>query len=119
MKNSVYQSDSKPCLQQIERVIENNISNPLLTNYQLATALGVSCSLLTENLKDATGVTPRKYIREYRLKMAFKYLESGKFLTVGQTASAVGFINVGYFNRKFTARFNISPFQVLKNNGWR
>jgi len=119
MKNSTLLINNSTWLRQFDKAMENNISNPLLTNYQLAKSMGISNGLLTTKLKEITGLTPRKYIREYRLKTAFKYLKEGKYHTVAQVASAVGFVNVGYFNRKFTGRFNIAPFQLLKDNGWR
>jgi len=119
MKKPTILTDKSAWLRQFDRAIESNISNPLLTNYQLAKTMGISNGLLASKLKKVTGITPRKYIREYRLKTAFRYLKEGKFRTVAQVAFAVGFVNVGYFNRKFISRFNASPFQLLKDNGWR
>ena len=106
-------------IKRFEQAIEQNLSSTFLTNYHLAKAMEISNSHLVRKVKKLTGITPNQYVRQYRLDAALKFLQEGTYITVRQTASAVGFINVGYFNRKFTARFNISPFQVLKNNGWR
>lgn len=119
MRNPTLLIDNEPWLSKFNKAIETNISNPLLTNYQLAKLMGISNSLLTNKLKEAVGTTPRKYLREYRLQTAFQYLQKGKFHTVTQVAFAVGFVNVGYFNRIFISKFNTTPLQLLKDNGWR
>ena len=106
-------------LKRFDQEIDSHMSNPFLTNLRLAKAMGISSSHLTRKVKELTSKTPNKYIRERRLMAANKYLHEGTYQTVRQTASAVGYINTGYFNRQFKEMFKISPFQVLKDNGWR
>lgn len=119
MNTSFNSSGDAAWIKRFEQAIDLNLSSTFLTNHHLAKAMEISNSHLTRKVKELTGITPNQYIRQRRLDTARKYLQEGTYLTVRQTASAVGFINVGYFNRKFIARFKISPFQVLKDNGWR
>lgn len=106
-------------LRRFDYEIDSRMSNPFLTNLKLAKAMGISSSHLTRKVKELTGKTPNKYVRDRRLMTAYKYLHEGTYQTVRQTASEVGFINTGYFNRQFVAMYKISPFQILKDNGWR
>jgi len=116
LKNS---SGTGAWLKRFDHEIDIRMSNPFLTNLKLAKAMGISSSHLTRKVKGLTGKTPNKYIRDRRLMTAHKYLHEGTYQTVRQTASEVGFINTGYFNRQFKAKYKISPFQILKDNGWR
>lgn len=119
MESLSYSTGGAAWLKRFDQEIDLLISNPFLTNLKLAKAMGISSSHLTRKVKELTGKTPNKYVRDRRLVTANKYLQEGTYQTVRQTASAVGFINTGYFNRLFIAKFKISPFQILKDNGWR
>ena len=111
--------DKKTWLRRLNRTIDANISNPFFSNIYIAKKMGIDKNNLNKMLKNITGLTPNKYIRYRRLKKAKNYLEKGTFYTVQEAAFEVGFINVGYFNREFIKMFDISPFQILKDYGWR
>ena len=118
MEASEY-SGSSAWIKRFDQEIDTRISSHFLTNFTLAKAMGISSSHLVRKVKKLTGKTPNKYIRNRRLKVAYQYLQEGKYQTVRQTAFAVGFINTSYFNRQFAAKYKVSALQVLKDNGWR
>ena len=53
------------------------------------------------------------------MTQAMKYLKSGDYRTVNETAYSVGYLNVSYFISQFEKEFNVKPLQVLQNSGWR
>lgn len=88
-------------------------------NESLAKALEISERQLFRHIKKSTGLSPQKYLRQYRLQQAMNLLQTGKYRTVNETAYAVGYSNVGYFIAQFEKNFKKKPLQVLQENGWR
>ncbi len=106
-------------LDRFNAIIQENLNDHELNNKLISSQMGISERQLFRRLTEITDITPRQYIRQFRLEKAKEFLETGVFLTVKESAHAVGFINVGYFIRHFTEQFGQSPLEVLKENGWR
>lgn len=112
-------SDSKLLLQRINQILKDNMDNPSFSNKELARELKTSDRQLFRILNALTGMSPRQYIRNYRLKLARFLLLKGKCRTVGETAYAIGYTNVSYFITQFKKEFGKKPLQILQENGWR
>ncbi len=74
----------------------------------LARELGISAGHLHEAVKQATGRTPGRLIREQQTLEA-KRLIAGTDLTVRQIATQVGFLDAAYFCRFFRRETGLSP----------
>lgn len=103
----------------LDHIIKTTFPIASMNNVELATALNVSERVLFRKVKMITGLSPQKYIRQYRLQVAMDYLQAGKYRTVKETSEAVGYANSSYFILQFERQFNKKPFQVLKEHGWR
>lgn len=117
--NAVAMQGSKNWLQRLNSIIEKHLDDPSLNNLQLAHELTVSERHLFRKVKELTGMPPQKYLNQYRLRRALRYLENGKYRTVKETSFAVGFRSVSYFIRQFERAFGKRPLQVLREAGWR
>ena len=106
-------------LDRFNAILENNLDNHELNNKLISEGMGISERQLFRRLTEITDLRPRQYIRQFRLEKAKEFLETGVYMTVKETAHAVGFINIGYFIRHFAEYFGQSPLEVLKENGWR
>jgi len=106
-------------LQRLNAIIHENAQDPKLNNQLMAKKMGTSERDLFRKVKEKSGQSPQKYLREYRLHLAKYYLTYGDFRTVKETAHAIGYSNVSYFNIQFEKEFGIKPFQILKEEGWR
>lgn len=89
--------------------IRNNLANPSLDPEQVASALGLSRSVLYRLFRDAGGVA--FHIREQRLRRCFSDLvsERGRDLQVAEIAWRWGFTDAAHFSRLFRERFGFSP----------
>jgi AraC-like DNA-binding protein len=73
----------------------------------LAHHFGVSARYLSRCFRQEMGITPLEYLNRYRMRKAKELLKSGQNVT--ETALAVGFSSVSYFNRLFKKEVGISP----------
>lgn len=110
---------SEKWLSRFNSLIDTNLDDPFFSNQHFAQALAISERHLFRKMKEFTGLSPQKYLSQYRLYEAMKYLKNGKYRTVKETAYAVGFRNPSYFIRQFEKEFGKKPLLVLKEAGWR
>ena len=104
----------KKWLAQLEDLLAAELANPDLDNGQIATALEISESTLYRRIVKLTGMTPLKYIRNWRLQQAKTLLESGDYQTVKAVAHTVGFLKVAYFSEQYELVFGERPSEVLR-----
>lgn len=104
-------------LKRVNQLILENLSDFYLTNITLAEKLSISERQLYRIVKECTGSSPNVYIRQIRLKAAYKFLQSGTYLTVKEVAAAVGFQKADYFTRLFKSEFGQTPLEVLQEKG--
>ncbi len=92
-------------LLEVFRYIEENYSGGSLS--ELAALLRCDLYWLSREVKKVTGKTYTELLQEKRLSQAAFLLRTTKM----NVAVAVGYENVSYFHRLFTARFGMAPRQ--------
>ncbi len=113
------QPGEKIWLKRLDQIITKNLNDNTFCNQHIVNGLGISERQLIRKVKERSGMSPRKYIRQFRLTKAMSYLKSGKYKTVKDTSLAVGISKVSYFISQFEQNFGKKPYQVLQDNGWR
>jgi len=103
----------------LDQLISEHLMDQTFSNEHIVQALDISERQLFRKVKANCGMSPRKYIRLYRLNTAMKYLATGKYKTVKDTSLAVGITKVSYFIRQFEKNFGKTPFETLQEHGWR
>lgn len=101
-----------------ERYVEPAISM-IRSEYQnqlsvssIAERLHINRCYLSEIFKAATGVSPKKYLENVRMKRAAELLSDMK-LSVTVTAASVGYPDVFSFSRAFKRYYNCSPSEYI------
>lgn len=100
-----YDSD---LLQQMEKIISDNFSNPELSVDFLARELRVSRSTLYNKIKILVDIRPNELIQLTRLKRAAELLQEGKY-RVNEICYMVGFNSPSYFTKCFQKQFGVKP----------
>lgn len=95
-----YPARAKAC---IHRMYANDVSVR-----SLADMLGLERSYFSHVFKRDTGVSPGRYLFEYRMKKAAELLSSKNY-TVSVVAASVGYGDVFTFSRSFKKYYGISP----------
>lgn len=106
-------------LSRFHEIIDIDPKNPKISNSEIAEKLNVSERDLFRKVKRITGLPPKKYMRQYRLKQTMQMIKDGKFRTVKEASHSAGYSNVSYFIRRFEEKYGKKPFEILKEEGWR
>ena len=80
---------------------------------QISSYVGIDRSYLYRLFKEKLGVSPKKYIMEYKLKTAAKLLRETS-LSVGQVALSTGFDDQLYFSTAFRNYYGVAPTKYRK-----
>ena len=98
----------KSPLDEVLLYIERHFAQEL-TLRTLAEIYRCSPSKLSHDFKEKFGVSPLRYVLDYRLDYARRLLRGEGQLTVKSIAHAAGFADASYFGRAYRERFGISP----------
>lgn len=99
----------------MNKVIEENFSNPDLNINFLADKLNISRSGLFAKIKTLADITPNEMIQLVRLKRAAQLLRE-KRNTVSEVGYMVGFSNPSYFSKCFQKQFGVRPTDYVKQS---
>jgi AraC-like DNA-binding protein len=98
--------------QKFELIIDQQLNNSSLSIHHLSRLMKVPLSTLIYQVKNQTGQTPAKYIKEKRLLKSYQLLKEGQ--SILNICSATGFQETATFYRNFKARFGILPSEINK-----
>lgn len=79
----------------------------------LAREAGMSRTLYIDRFKKAVGMTPMKYITNWRMTKASQLLKSSE-IPLSQIGEQIGYQSETSFNRSFKQRYNVSPGKFRK-----
>lgn len=88
--------------------VERNLYSKDLNVSTLCAELNVGKTTLTERLKEASGLTPREFIEDIRLKHAALMLQDGVY-RVAEVADNLAFSSPKYFAQRFKLKYGITP----------
>lgn len=94
--------------------IEEHISEPDFGVDELCQNIGYSRPQLYRKIKSITGMSAIQFLRSIRLKRAAQLLSSGSGMSVSEVMYAVGFNNISYFSKIFSAEFGVLPKDYKK-----
>ncbi|MEM1336269.1 MAG: tetratricopeptide repeat protein [Bacteroidota bacterium] len=100
-------------LQQVGNILAKNLDNSEFTVDDFASDIGMSRVQLYRKMKATIGYSVSDFIRQYRLKKAYEYLENKKG-TVSEIAYDVGFNNLSYFTKAFKEIYHCKPSDLLQ-----
>jgi signal transduction histidine kinase/DNA-binding response OmpR family regulator len=107
--NSVTENKAdKQFLTNMNKLIEDNISNADFSVDAFAVKLFISRSGLFAKMKSLTGMTPNEFIRLIRLRKAAELLSRGE-LSIKEICYRTGFNNPSYFTKCFRKQFGKLP----------
>ena len=113
--SSVGVTDADKCfLQRLAAVTEENLGNEDFNVDVLADIMHMSRSSLNRKLRGVLDMTPNDYIRQERLRKAYRLLKEG--YRSNEACQMAGFNTPSYFARCFQQQFGISPKDLQRND---
>lgn len=104
---------SESFLMKVDKIIEENMSDPDFGVETLTDQLSMSRSALYSKFKEITGSTIGSYITEYRIRKAKDLLTTSN-LSVSEIAERLGFSTQRYFSTFFKEHTGQSPSEFRK-----
>ncbi len=95
------------------KYVENHYMERITID-EIADVVGFSQSHFMRYFKDVMGTSFINYLKDYRLTMAARLLQSSES-PVLEIAQEVGFDNLSYFNRAFKQKYQMTPLQYRKS----
>ena len=102
-------------IENLDRIIYENIADPELSNEQLAEALFISKATLIRKVKGLLGTTPNDYVRIQRLNLAAKMLLK-EGCRISDICYSVGFNTPSYFTKCFKKQYGVLPAEYMKQH---
>ena len=96
-------------------VVERNLFSEKVNISLLSSELNVGKTALTKRIKKLTGMTPREFIEDIRLKHAAQMLKDGTY-RISEISELLLFCSPGYFCEKFHKSFGVSPRDYMNQN---
>ena len=109
----VPQATANSYVQKSIEYINSNYSYPI-TVEDIADYVGLSRSHLFRSFENVLGVSPKKYLTDFRIKQACYLLEHSN-LSITAIANSIGFDNGLYFSKTFHKNKGMSPKEYRKN----
>ena len=103
--------DDKAFLQKQLAWLEANYTNTELTYDDLITQSTLGKAAYFNRLESLTGLSPKDFITDFRLKKALQIINRNPSLSVPDVALQVGFADPIYFTRAFKQKKGLSPIK--------
>ena len=100
-------------LEELERLVERRMADPLFSTETLAEEFNMTLRQLRRKLRALLDETPVTYVRRLRLAQAAALLEAGA-LSVKEVMYAVGFSSDSSFSRSFRQAYGIPPSEYAQ-----
>lgn len=104
----------KAWIEGLEQLVLSSLAESRLNAEELAEKANMSGRNLRRKLKQTTGLTSAKFIKEIQLREARKELEEGMVISIADVAFKYGFEHQATFSTVFKARFGKSPKEYLR-----
>ena len=115
VENIEVKGNDEALMERIMRSVNANMSNPDFNVDTLAADVGISRAQLHRKMKEMTGISTGKFLRNLRMEQAARLLREGK-VNVSQVADRVGYTDLAHFSTAFKSHFGQSPSEYPARN---
>ena len=102
-------------MERIMRSVNANFSDPDYNVDTMASDVGISRAQLHRKMKEITGISTGKFLRNLRMEQAARLLREGK-VNISQIADRVGYADQAHFSTAFKAHFGQSPSEYAESH---
>lgn len=113
--DSYSKTHNKELVEKIKLYISSNLQYELISLNSIADVMHISPNYLSRIFKEETGMYFIDYLTEARLEMS-KDLLLCSDMTIERISEITGYSSLMYYNRKFKARYGVTPKQYRIEN---
>lgn len=112
VENIQIKSNDDALMERVMKCINTNMSDPDFNIDALASEVGISRAQLHRRMKEITGISSGKFLRNLRMDQAARLLREGK-VNIAQVADKVGYADQAHFSTAFKTHFGMSPSEYV------
>ena len=102
-------------MERIMRSVNAHMSEPNYNVDEMAADVGISRAQLHRKMKEITGTSTGKFLRNLRMEQAARLLREGK-INISQIADRVGYADQSHFSVAFKTHFGLSPSEFVEKS---
>ena len=115
VENIEVKSNDDALMERIMRSVNAHMSEPNYNIDTLAEDVGISRAQLHRKMKEMTGISSGKFLRNLRMEQAARLLRESK-VNVSQVAYKVGYTDLAHFSTAFKIHFGQSPSEYAESH---
>ncbi len=108
-------SNDEALMERIMNSLNKNMGNADFSVDQLAKDVGISRAQLHRKMKEITGLSTGKFIRNIRMEQAAKLIKQGH-VNIAQVAYSVGFNEQAHFSTVFKTYYGMTPTEYAEKH---
>lgn len=102
-----------PMLSHMEALLVNHYKFRDFSIPEIADMMNITPSKLERDVKKLTGMTPIKYLNDFRLNKAKEMIQKGE-KSIFEVSHALGFKSMSYFGKAYKEKFGIAPSKTTE-----
>ena len=114
VENIEVKGNDDALMERVMRSVNAHLSDPDFNIDALASDVGISRAQLHRKMKEITGISSGKFLRNLRMEQAARLLREGA-VNVSQVADRVGYDDRAHFSTAFKAHFGQSPTEYAES----
>ena len=115
VENIEVKGNDEALMDRIMRSVNAHMSEADFNVDALAIDVGISRAQLHRKMKEITGISSGKFLRNLRMEQAARLLQEGR-INVSQVADSVGYNDQAHFSTAFKAHFSMSPSEYAETH---
>ena len=115
VENIEVKGNDDALMERIMRSVNAHMSEPGYNVDTLAEDVGISRAQLHRKMKEMTGISSGKFLRNLRMEQAARLLRESK-VNVSQVAYKVGYADLAHFSTAFKSHFGQSPSEYAESH---
>jgi YesN/AraC family two-component response regulator len=115
VENIEVKGNDDALMERVMRSVNAYMSDPAYNVDALAGDVGISRAQLHRRMKEITGISVGKFLRNLRMEQAARLLKEGK-VNVSQVADKVGYVDQAHFSTAFKSHFGMSPTEYAEGH---
>ena len=108
-------SNDEALMERIMNSLNKNMGTADFSVDQLAKDVGISRAQLHRKMKEITGLSTGKFIRNIRMEQAAKLIKQGH-VNIAQVAYSVGFNEQAHFSTVFKTYYGMTPTEYAEKH---
>ena len=115
VENIEVKGNNDALMDRIMRSVNAHMKDPDFNVDTLAADVGISRAQLHRKMKEITGISSGKFLRNLRMEQAARLLREGR-INVTQVADSVGYNDQAHFSTAFKNHFGMSPSEYVEKH---